>query len=100
MTNKSRETLTLIILTVIYLLCIVRYFPGRPMDTLMETLSHFLSVGFYGMGLTLVLVSFLKRISGERLPWDRVARLYLTFGLFIEFFCGMYNYFEMTKPPM
>ncbi|MCK5227976.1 MAG: inner-membrane translocator [Desulfobulbaceae bacterium] len=87
-----KEKITLVVLIVIYLLCSMRYFPGRSVDTLIETLKHILSVAPYNIGVTLLAVTVYRKLLGERLPWDRVARIFLTAGIVLEFFFGLYHY--------
>ncbi len=97
MAAKGKEILYLILLSVIYLFCILRYFPDQPMNSLRATGVHLLNVSPYVIGLTIVITSMLNKISGERLAWDRVIRIYLTLGLIVEFFYGLYNYLDMAQ---
>ena len=79
------------LLALAYLVASVRYFPGRPDQTLIATGRELLAVGALAAGGTLLLVSFLQRSSGERLPWDRVARIFLTGGLCLEVFLALHH---------
>jgi hypothetical protein len=97
MTAKNKEIIYLIILMAIYLLCVLRYFPDQPLSSLRATGIHLLDVAPYVIGLTIFTVSILNKISGERLRWDRIARIYLTLGLIIEFFYGLYNYLDLAQ---
>ena len=89
---KTKEKITLVLLGIIYLLASLRYFPGRWADTAVATLSHLLSAVPITIGLTILCVSILQKMAGARLPYDRVARIYLMFGVIIEFFYGLYHY--------
>ena len=44
------------------------------------------------VGLTILVVSFMQRSSGERLPWDRIVRIYCTLGIIIGFFYALNEY--------
>ena len=79
-------------LGIIYLLCTVRYYPGRPVDTLIATAEHLLASIPFSLGFTLLVVSILAKVSGQRPPWIFVVRLFLTFGIIAEFFFGLYHY--------
>jgi len=97
MAAKGKEIFYLVLLILIYLLCILRYFPGRPLDSLRATGFHLLDVLPYVVGLTIFIVSLLRKISKEKLPWTYIARIYLTLGLMVEFFYGLYNYLDMAQ---
>ncbi len=97
MAAKGKEILYFLVLITIYLLCILRYFPGQPLASLRATGLHLLGVTPYVVGLTFFIVTLLNKISGERLRWDRIARIYLTLGLIVEFFYGLYNYLDLAQ---
>lgn len=90
--KRLADKLTLILLALIYLICSYRYFPDRPADSLYHTLKQLLSVAPFAFGITLIIMSIFHRTTGERLPWDRGARIFFTIGIIIEFFFGLYNY--------
>ena len=94
--QKIREQISLIILVVVYLLASVRYFPGRAMDSLVETLIHVLSVAPISLGATLIVVAVLQRLVKERLPFSRSLRFYLVVGICLEFILGLAHYFEIN----
>lgn len=89
---NTKEKISLIALLAFYLLVTVRYFPGRPLDTLTATMLHWLESVPYLIGLTILTVSLLRKVVGTTLPADRIARIYLTFGLIGEVFYGIYHY--------
>jgi len=94
--QKIWERIALVILVVIYLLASVRYFPGRAMHSLVETLIHVLSVAPINLGATLVIVAVLQRLVKERLPFSRTLRLYLVMAICLEFILGLVHFFEMN----
>lgn len=85
-------------MTAVYLLCVARYFPGRVRESLVATGSHLLVAGPVTVGGTILVVSVLQRMSDGRLPWDRVFRIFLTFGIIFEFFFGIYHYLAINQP--
>ena len=87
-----KEYLALSGLFLVYLLCAIRYFPGRPLDTLLATLEHLLSSVPFALGFTLVFVSLFTKTAGSRPSIIFTARLFLTIGIIIEFFFGLYHY--------
>lgn len=88
----------LFVMTAVYLLCVVRYFPGRLHDSLLATGAHLLTAAPVTVGATILAVSVLQRMGEGRLPWDRVLRVYLTFGIIVEFFFGLYFYLAINQP--
>ena len=84
-------------LTAFYLLCSLRYYPGQAARTLLETALQILTIAPLPAGATMLLVGFLQKSAGERMPWDRVARIYLTLGVIIEFFFGLYDYLTVMS---
>jgi hypothetical protein len=46
----------------------------------------------YIAGLTILLVSVMKKMAGELLPWDRIVRIYCTIGIVIGFFFALSEY--------
>jgi len=97
--KKIREYLTLIFWVVVYLLCSYRYLEGRLFNSLVASLVHILSVAPFVIGLTIIIVVFLRNTSGERLPLDRTIRVYLTIGIITEFFYGLHDYLSSVKGP-
>ena len=90
--HSVKEKLTLLALLTVYLLASVRYFPGQPLATLMQTLIQILSAAPFTIGLVIVLVSILRRLTSERPPWHQVLRAYLFLGIIMEFLFGLYDY--------
>jgi len=94
--SRIREQISLAILIVVYLLASVRYFPGRAMQSMVETLIHMLSVAPINLGATLVIVAVLQRLVKERLPFARSLRLFLAVAICLEFILGLAHFFEMN----
>ncbi len=94
--QRRREHLITAILFVVYLLASVRFFPGRPVQTLVETLTHLLAVAPISLGATLVLVALLQRLIGERLPLSRGIRIFLVIALCLEFILGLSHYYAVN----
>ena len=95
--GKIREPLTLTVITAFYLLCSLRYFPGRPAETLLATLTELLTVAPFLLGGCLIARVTVHRLSGVVLPWPKLLRIYLTLGLIVEFFLGIYHYLNINQ---
>jgi hypothetical protein len=80
----------------IYLLFAVRYFPGRPLDTLITTLEHLLVSLSFSFGCTLLIISIVAKATGSRPSGFFIVRLFLTIGIIVEFFFGLYHYLSGT----
>ena len=76
------------------MLCNIRYVPGDPLQTFIATMSNVLTLAAVAVAMTLIVVSAIQKIVGERLPWDRVLRFYLFFAILIWVFAMMYTHFE------
>lgn len=94
--QKIREHVFLAVLAVVYQLASVRYFPGRAMHSMVETLIHMLSVAPISLGATLLIVAVLQRLVKERLPFSRSLRLFLVVAICLEFIIGLAHYFEIN----
>ncbi len=94
--QKIRERISLAILVIVYLLASVRYFPGRAMHSIVETLIHVLSVAPINLGATLLIVAVLQRLVKERLPFSRTLRFFLVVAICLEFILGLAHYFEIN----
>ena len=97
--GKFREPLILASLTAIYLLCSLRYFPDRGGETLLATLTEVLTVAPFLLGTTLIARNLCHRFGSANLPWSRLLRIYLTLGLIVEFFLGIYHYLQINQAP-
>jgi hypothetical protein len=95
--HKHGEKISLTVLTIIYLLCSLRYFPKQPATTLLTTATHLLTVGPFLIGAILLYNSFHRKQTGERPAPAKMFRLGLTMGIIIEFFVGLFNYLEVNR---
>ena len=90
----TRNYFSLCILAATYVLFNFRYMPGQIARSLGETAVQLLTTAPIPIGLTILVASFLKRIHGEPLPWDRIVRIYCTFGIITGFLYALNEYFE------
>ena len=89
-----KNQLSLVGLAVVYILFNFRYMPNQISRSLLETGGQLLTSAPLPVGLTVLVVSFLARMHGERLPWDRVVRIYFTFGIITGFLLALNEYWE------
>lgn len=89
-----KNYLSLCILVAVYILFNFRYLPGQISRSLGETAMQLLTTAPIPIGLTILVASFLKRIHGEPLPWDRIVRIYCTFGIITGFLYALNEYWE------
>ena len=86
MNDKIKKNISLTIVVIVYLLFNFRYSPESVLFSIKSTLIQLLMTSPFVAGGTILLVSFLQRSSGKRLPWDRIIRIYCTLGIIIGFF--------------
>lgn len=94
---KTKEKISLLLLTSLYLLMTISFVPGSVVGTLNATLGHLMVTLPYTIGLTIIAVSLVQKIVGQKLLPDRIARIYLTIGLLAEFFYAIYHYAEQGQ---
>ena len=94
---KTKEKISLLLLTSLYLLMTISFVPGSVTGTLNATLGHLMVTLPYTIGLTIIAVSLVQKIVGQKLLPDRIARIYLTIGLLAEFFYAIYHYAEQGQ---
>lgn len=90
--HKIREKISLLLTGMAYLAFHLRYASGRPVDSAVATGKQMLTTSPAALGLTILLVFFLQRMAGERLPWDRVLRIFFTIGIIVGFLYGLNDY--------
>ena len=95
--KEMKNLLSLLFLAGVYLACSMRYFPGNILKTAMETVLQIVTIAPLPGGATLVLVNFLQRSAGQKMPWDRMVRIYLTLGVMVEILIGVHNYLGQGK---
>ena len=83
--SAIKQNISLGLVIGFYLLFNLRYDPESLFITLRSTLVQLLMTAPFVVGLTILVVSFMQRSTGERLPWDRIARIYCTLGIIIGF---------------
>lgn len=86
--------LSLSVLSILYILASVRYFPGNLGKTAVETVSNMIGVAPFTIGCTLLFVSFFQKMAKEKLPWDRIARIFLMIALLFELLVGIQDYIK------
>lgn len=87
-----KKNISLILVIMAYLLFNLRYSNESITATVKSTLIQILTTAPFVVGLTILVVSFMQRSTGEKLPWDRIVRLYCTLGIIIGFFYALNEY--------
>ena len=90
--NRIRKNISLASVIIFYLFFNFRYSPASVMLSVKSTLIQLLQTAPFVVGLTILVVSFMQRATGERLPWDRRVRIYCTLGIIIGFFYALNEY--------
>ncbi len=90
--KKINESATLAIITMVYILLSVRYFPGQFLKTLTWTTLQILTVAPLTVGGTIIVVVIIQKSMGAKIPRDRIIRIFLTLGIIVELLYGLYNY--------
>ncbi|RUM38524.1 MAG: hypothetical protein DSY70_07675 [Desulfobulbus sp.] len=63
-----------------------------PGSILAGTVEQLLTTAPYCIGFTFIVVVLLRHIhNGQRPPWDRIARIFFTFGIILGFYFNLYN---------
>ena len=95
--RKVKQNISLFSVILVYLLFNLRYTPESFTGSFKSTLVQLLTTAPFVVGLTILVVSFMQRSTGERLPWDRIIRIYCTLGIIIGFFYGLNEYWLSAK---
>jgi hypothetical protein len=90
--QKLKKFFSLFLVILAYLLFNLRFAPENLKHSFTSTLVQLLTTAPFVAGLTILVVSFIQRSTGERLPWDRIIRIYCTIGIIIGFFYGLSEY--------
>jgi hypothetical protein len=90
--HTIKKNISLAAVIIAYLLFNFRYSPESFIYSMKSTLIQLLMTAPFVVGLTILVVSFIQRSTGERLPWDRIARIYCTLGIVIGFFYALNEY--------
>lgn len=90
--GSTREKITFYITGFFYLVFHLRYSHGAGF-LLKETLLQLLATMPYVAALTYIVVFFIRHVSGGTWPpWDRVVRIFFTFGIIAGFLFSLYEY--------
>jgi len=87
-----KEKVSLAATAAVYLLFNLRLSPAGLLDSLAATGWQILSTAPYAAGLTFLIVSLLQRISEEKMPRDRILRLFFTVGIVLGLLFAMNEY--------
>ena len=90
--HSIKKNISLAAVIIFYLLFNFRYSPESFAFSIKSTLVQILVTSPFVIGLTILVISFMQRSTGERLPWDRIARIYCTLGIIIGFFYALNEY--------
>jgi len=90
--HAIKKNISFVAVIITYLLFNFRYSPESFAYSIKSTLIQILITSPFVIGLTILVVSFMQRSSGERLPWDRIIRIYCTLGIIIGFFYALSEY--------
>jgi hypothetical protein len=75
---------SLIFLTIFYILANVHYYPGQWLRTAYDTSLHMARMAPFSIGCTILLVIVFQRMLSAKLPWDRVARIFLMVSIIFQ----------------
>jgi hypothetical protein len=92
-----QEKITLAVAALLYLLFHLR--GGADAEQMLTgTLVQLLTTLPYCIGFTFILVRIIQYLhSGQRLPWDRIIRIFFTIGILFGFFFALYEYAEQAQ---
>jgi len=95
--KSLKDRITLILLLGVYAMVGLRYVPNNLGRTVTETLLNLANVAPLTIGGTILIVSFMQRTLSGKLPWDRIARIFLTLAIMTEFFFGLHDYLNKKQ---
>ena len=95
--HAIKKNISLGIVIAVYLVFNFRYSPESFIHSVKSTLVQLLLTSPFVAGLTILVVSFMQRATGERLPWDRIIRIYCTLGIIIGFFYALNEYWLKSQ---
>ena len=90
--QSVKNRISLFVVVCVYLLFNLRYDPDSLLTTVKSTLVQLLMTAPFVVGLTILVVHFIQHSTGDRLPWDRITRIYCTLGIIIGFFYALSEY--------
>lgn len=92
MTTQLKDKFSLVVVAIVYILFNLRLDPERLSTSLAATAMQVAATAPYVFGMAFLVVSFLQRATGSRLPWDRMLRIYFTLGIIVGFFYALNDY--------
>jgi hypothetical protein len=90
--SAIKRNISLAVVIIFYLLFNFRYSPESLANSIKSSLVQLLITSPFVVGLTILIVTFMQRSTGDRLPWDRIVRIYCTLGIIIGFFYALNEY--------
>jgi hypothetical protein len=94
--NTLREKITFAAAALLYLLVHLRG-GATAAEMLAGTAVQLLTTLPYCLGFTYILERLISHLHGRRPAWDRLARIFLTIGIFFGFFFGLHEYLEQAR---
>jgi hypothetical protein len=93
-----REKITFVLTALAYLLFHLRL-GSSGSEIVAGTVSQMLLTAPYAIGLAYIVAAVFRRLSGHGWPpWDRLLRLFFTFGILFAFFFALYEYAGQGAP--
>ena len=92
-----REKITFVLVAATYLLFHL-HVGASPGAMLAGTAEQLLTTAPYCIGFTYILVVIIRFLhDGKRPAWDRIARIYFTFGIIFGFYFALYDYHDRAQ---
>ncbi|MBU0675789.1 MAG: hypothetical protein KJ950_14200 [Proteobacteria bacterium] len=92
-----REKISLTLLTGLFMVCSLRYYPDHPRQTALVTGQHLLTLAPFLVGTALITNALFQRLSGDKPSRVNLFRIGLTLGITIEFILGIYHYLAINS---
>jgi hypothetical protein len=83
------EKVTFVLTGMVYVLFHLGKAPGNG-SLAVGTLMALLNTLPYEIGITYLIVVFIRRTTGQRPPWDRILRIFFTVGILFGLIYGLY----------
>ncbi len=84
------------ILLILYLLAACRYFPGRPLETLVATLTHLAQSLPVAVASAYLVVLVVRKVSGALPSRPAMAKILLIIALFFEILYSLHHFHNGT----
>ena len=82
------------ILLILYLLAACRYFPGRPLDTLVATLTHLAQSLPVAVATAFLVVLVVRKVSGALPSRPAMAKTLLIIALLFELLYSLHHFYN------